>query len=188
MDTTITTPSTSVNVSTQAGSSGISGISGEQFMNILVKQLQMQDPFKPMTNEEMIQQLSTIRELEMNTRMSGKLEQLTDQQRFGSAAALIGKKVTGKVADGNGTPFVMEGVVTAVRFTEQGDVMLELDSGETLPLTGLRTVQDADGKQVAVARTMTPEIAATVGSTPASAAVVSRTAKDSILQRLLNGR
>jgi flagellar basal-body rod modification protein FlgD len=184
MDTTITTPSTSVNVSTQAaaGSNGMAGITGNDFMSILVKQLQMQDPFKPMTNEEMIQQLSTIRELEMNTRMSGKLEQLTDQQRFGSAAALIGKKVTGKVSDGNGNEFATEGVVTGIRFTDKGDVMLELDSGQSLPLAALQTIQDPQGKQVAVAPTTVPAIAATVNTTSAS------TAKSSILQRMLNGQ
>jgi flagellar basal-body rod modification protein FlgD len=114
-------------------------------MNILVKQLQMQDPMKPMTNEEMVSQLSTIRELEMNTRLSGKLEQLTDQQRFGSAAALIGKHVKGTVSDADGNEFPMEGVVTGVRFTSQGEVMLELDSGETLPLIALEQVTSPNG-------------------------------------------
>ena len=123
---------------------GLAGITGADFMNVLIKQLQMQDPFQPMTNQEMIQQLSSIRELEMNTRISGKLEQLTDQQRFGSAAALIGKKVSGVVTDSGGTAFPMQGVVTSIRFTNSGDVMLELDSDpkKMLPIAALQTVQD----------------------------------------------
>jgi len=127
-------------------------VSGTDFMNILVKQLQMQDPFKPMTNQEMVSQLSTIRELEMNTRMSTRLEQLTDQQRFGSAAALIGKQVQGTVTDADGNAFTREGLVTGVRFTENGDVMLELDSGEVLPLTSLQIVKNPDGTETAVAQ------------------------------------
>lgn len=178
MDTTITTPTTSVNVSAQAPGNGLSAISGTDFMNILVKQLQMQDPMKPMTNEEMVQQLSTIRELEMNSRMSGKLEQLTDQQRFGSAAALIGKQVTGKVADADGNEFNMEGVVTGINFTAKGDVMLELDSGQTLPLTALQTVTNPAAQPAAAAPATT---AATNGTTAAST-----TSKNRVLQRLLN--
>ncbi len=141
-------PTTSVNISASTGNTGMASIAGTDFMNILVKQLQMQDPFKPMTNAEMVQQLSTIRELEMNTRLSSKLEQLTDQQRFGSAAALIGKKVTGSVSDGNGNEYKMAGVVTGISFTKNGDVMLELDSGDTLPLAGLRTVTNPDGTPI----------------------------------------
>jgi len=146
---TNTTPTVSVNVSNPATSTGLAGISGDDFMNILVKQLQMQDPFKPMTNEEMVAQLSTIRELEMNTRMSGRLEQLTDQQRFGSAAALIGKYVKGTVSDANGNPFSLEGIVTGIRFTERGEVILELDTGDILPLVGVEQVTHPEGAPAA---------------------------------------
>jgi flagellar basal-body rod modification protein FlgD len=130
--------------STKTGTSGdgLSGISSTDFMNILVKQLQMQDPMEPMSSEEMLGQLSTIRELEVNTRMSTKLEQLTDQQRFGSASALIGKQVTGSVEDDAGNAYAKEGIVTSVVFSEDGDVVLELDDGEKLPLSGLETIQN----------------------------------------------
>jgi len=124
---------------------GLSGISGDDFMKILIKQLQMQDPMQPMNNQEMVQQMSTIRELEMNTRLSQKLEQLTDQQRFGSAASLIGKKVKGTVSDDEGNDFDRDGVVVSVRFTSRGEAMLELDSGQILPLVDVEEVKNADG-------------------------------------------
>jgi flagellar basal-body rod modification protein FlgD len=138
-------PAVSVSVTPRPASSGLAGISGEDFMNVLVKQLQMQDPMKPMTNQEMMAQLATIRELEMNTRLTGRLEQLTDQQRFGSAAVLIGKHVKGSVADADGTEFEVSGIVTGVRFTPRGEVLLELDTGEYLPMTALSEVKNADG-------------------------------------------
>ena len=50
MDVT-TVPSTTA-AAAQASVS-LDGISGEDFMMILIKQLQYQDPFEPMTNEEM---------------------------------------------------------------------------------------------------------------------------------------
>lgn len=149
MVTTATNPAVSVNVNSGTSQAGLAGISGTDFMNILVKQLQMQDPMKPMTNQEMVAQLSTIRELEMNTRLSGKLEQLTDQQRFGSAAALIGKQVKGTVSDADGNEFTLDGVVTGIRFTEKGEVMLELDSGEVLPLTALEQVTNVSADSTA---------------------------------------
>lgn len=132
--------STGSTATTSAMSKGLASMQSKDFLNILIKQLQMQDPLEPMGNAEMVNQLSTISELEMNTRLTDSLGQMTDQQRFGAAAVLIGKHVTGTVTDGNDNAFPMEGVVTGIRFTETGDVMLELDSGETLPLVNLKTV------------------------------------------------
>jgi flagellar basal-body rod modification protein FlgD len=131
-----------------AGSGGIAGISGEDFMKILVKQLQMQDPLQPMDNQQMVAQIATIRQLEMNTQLSDKLGQLTDQQRFGSAASLIGKHVKGTVSDDDGNEFEKEGLVVSVHFTSKGDAMLELNSGEMLPLSSLDEVKNADGSEV----------------------------------------
>jgi flagellar basal-body rod modification protein FlgD len=132
--------------------SGMSGVSGEDFMSILIKQLQMQDPFQPMTNQEMISQMSTIRELEMNTQLTDKLSQLTDQQRFGSAAALIGKHVKGTVSDSSGNDYEVDGVVAGIEFTKTGDVVLQLESGDKLPISGLTEVtQDASGVQASQA-------------------------------------
>jgi flagellar basal-body rod modification protein FlgD len=141
MDVT-TVPSTTA--TTAQASVSLDGISGEDFMMILIKQLQYQDPFEPMTNEEMVGQISTIRELEMNTQMTANLQQLTDQQRFGSAASLIGKYAVGEVADSAGNTYGVEGIVTGIRFTSDGEMMLELDTGMVLPMEGLTQVTDPD--------------------------------------------
>jgi len=125
---------------TVAARGDLGSVTGMDFLNVLVKQLQMQDPFEPMTNEEMVSQISTIRELEMNTRLSTRLEQLTDQQRFGGASALIGRQVKGVVYDANGNGYELEGMVTGVRFTERGETLLELDTGESMPLSAVQVV------------------------------------------------
>lgn len=128
-----------------AGSSNgsLGTVGGDEFMQLLLRQLQYQDPFEPMSNEEMVSQIATIRELEVNSRLSDKLVQITDQQRFGSAAALIGKFARGTATDAQGNEYEAEGIVSGVRFTRDGDVMLELDSGDTLALSDLEEVKDA---------------------------------------------
>jgi flagellar basal-body rod modification protein FlgD len=131
-----------------AASSGLAGINGTDFLEILIKQLQFQDPFEPVKNEEMVAQMATIRELEMNTRLSDRLEQVTSQQRFASAAALIGKYARGEVSDAEGNTFPMEGIITSVKFTGRGEALLELDTGEVLPLSGLTEVTTADGTEL----------------------------------------
>ncbi|MGQ9649218.1 MAG: flagellar hook assembly protein FlgD [Phycisphaerae bacterium] len=120
----------------------VSGISGQDFMKILIKQLQLQDPFEPMTNQEMISQMATIRELEMNTRLTERLEQLTDQQRVASASGLIGRQIKGVVTDSNGNEYELEGLVTGIEFTSNGEILLRLDNGLRLPITSLTEVTE----------------------------------------------
>ena len=138
---------TSVNVNTggtstgaTTGTTGVDGLTGQDFMKILMKQLQYQDPFKPMDNGQMVDQIAKIRELEMNTRLSDKLAGLGDQERFAAAAAMIGKYVRGQVQDADGNTFEKEGVVSGVRFNAKGEALLELDTGDLLPLTALTQV------------------------------------------------
>ncbi len=120
----------------------VSGITGQDFMKILIKQLQLQDPFEPMTNQEMISQMATIRELEMNTRLTERLEQLTDQQRVASASGLIGKQIKGIVTDSNGNEYELKGLVTGIEFTSRGEILLRLDNGLRLPITSLTEVTE----------------------------------------------
>ena len=134
--------STTASTDATATASDLSGLSGTDFMEILVKQLQYQDPFEPMGNEQMISQMANIGELEMNTRLTERLEQLTGQQRFGSAAALIGKYAVGEISTEDGTAIGVEGIITGLRFTSAGDVILELDSGDLLPLASVERVAD----------------------------------------------
>ncbi len=138
---------TNGSTATAAAGQDLSGISGEDFMSILIKQLELQDPFEPMTNQEMIAQMSTIRELEMNTRLAERLEQLTDQQGFASASGLIGKQITGTVTDSAGNEYGIEGLVKGVEFTQSGEVLLQLDSGLKLPISSLTEVTEPQAEE-----------------------------------------
>lgn len=134
--------STGATSSSPVSANSLAGISGEDFMKVLIKQLQFQDPLKPMDNQQMVQQMATIRELETNTQLSTKLSQLTDQQRFAGATSLMGKHVKGTVQDEDENEYTLEGQVKSIRFTNEGDVLLELDNGQMLPLSKLEEVTD----------------------------------------------
>jgi flagellar basal-body rod modification protein FlgD len=72
---------------------GIAGISSDQFLQLLVAQLQNQDPLDPVTSQDFITQLSTLNSVQglqnLNTSFSEslKLQQLTQ------GANLIGKTI-----------------------------------------------------------------------------------------------
>ena len=127
--------------STASTTKGLGSMTSEDFMKILITQLQTQDPMKPMSNEAMVQQISTIRSMEMNTTLTEALQQMTSEQRFAGAAGLIGKYVVGVVTSTDGEETTLEGVVTGISYTSKGKAVLQLDSGDSLPMEKLTEVR-----------------------------------------------
>ena len=107
------------------------------FMNLLITQLQNQDPTQPMSNQELLQQVTQIGTLQSQNQLSDTMKQLVLQNQIASAAGMIGKGVVG--TDANSNP--VSGVVTSVKVDNANStVNLELDSGQTLPLGNVSTV------------------------------------------------
>jgi flagellar basal-body rod modification protein FlgD len=108
-----------------------SGLGGQEFLRLLIAQLTTQDPLEPTGNQELLQQIASIRDIELSTTLTESLRGLTGDQRFGSASALIGKYVIG-TADSSGVQ--PEGLVSAVRFEPGGRPVLQLANGAAIPL------------------------------------------------------
>ena len=69
----------------------------EAFLNLLVVQLQNQDPLDPVTNEDLVAQLATFSSLEQLVAVNENLEEialLESSLNNSSAIALIGKEIT----------------------------------------------------------------------------------------------
>ena len=110
----------------------------EDFFKLLITQLTNQDPFEPTGNEELLRQISSIREIELSTTLTDSLRRLTGQQDFGSASMLIGQYVTGVPATG-GEP--ERGIVVGVRFDTDGAAILQLAGGTEIPLEQVSAIQ-----------------------------------------------
>lgn len=135
METTAIAPSQTVGATPSARSAG--GLSGDDFFKLLIAQLTNQDPLEPTSNQELLQQISSIRDIELSGTIADSLKSLTEQQRFGSSSALIGHFVTGRSDPSGQSP---EGMVVAVRFAADGEAFLRLDNGLELPLSRIETV------------------------------------------------
>lgn len=88
------------------------GLGQEDFLKILLTQLQFQDPLKPMDNQEFIAQMAQFTSLELNRQQNDKTDTLMTIQTATQALGLIGKQV--EITTDNGSQQV--GTVTAVRF------------------------------------------------------------------------
>lgn len=67
----------------------------DTFLKLLITELQSQDPMKPMENSEILQQVSQIRAIESNTRLTSTLQAVTLGQNMATAASLLGRTIGG---------------------------------------------------------------------------------------------
>lgn len=113
------------------------GLSSDDFFKLLITQLTNQDPMEPTSNQELLQQISSIRDIELSTTLTESLQRLAGQQQFGSASTLIGQYVTSVPGtDGN----VQAGTVVAVKFDSQGLPRLQLSNGVELEMSQLASI------------------------------------------------
>ncbi|MEK6644969.1 MAG: flagellar hook capping FlgD N-terminal domain-containing protein [Planctomycetota bacterium] len=108
-------------------------LQSEDFFGLLIAQLQSQDPLKPTDNQTLLNQMSSIRQMEQSSTLTNTLNSLAAEQRFGSASSLIGQYVSGTFGDSNSSPTTVAGVVTSVRFEDSGRAILELHNGGEIP-------------------------------------------------------
>lgn len=127
---------------------GLGGISTEQFLKIMITELQQQDPLAPVDNQQLLQQVSQIRSLEMTSELNESFKslplQLNEsfrsflmQQQITSAGAMIGKQVSGLNAVGE----QVSGVVASVR-VENDEIFLELGDGRQMSMSRVTTIAE----------------------------------------------
>src|SRR6188508_396304 len=91
-------------------------LKAEDFIKMMVTQLQNQDPMEPAKNQELLAQMSQIGQLQSANTLQESLKGMVVQNQIGSAASLIGKSVQG--LDGQDDP--VDGIVTSVRVESDG--------------------------------------------------------------------
>ena len=85
--------------SSSSSSSGITGndlsdVDLDQFLGLLITELQNQDPLNPMDNAQMLTQISQIREIGSTNQLTETLGNFAIGQELAMASSMIGKKIT----------------------------------------------------------------------------------------------
>jgi flagellar basal-body rod modification protein FlgD len=129
--------------STQA--SATSTLTQQDFLSILLTQLQFQDPLKPMDDEQFVAQLAQFSALEINTESSAKLDTLISFASVNQGVNLLGHTVTinSSQAGISGTSS-SSGTVSAVDFSKGEPLLTVTTSSATLtsvPLGNVTLVQ-----------------------------------------------
>jgi flagellar basal-body rod modification protein FlgD len=91
----------------------------QDFLKLLMAQLQNQDPSKPMDDTQMIAQMAQFSALEATQQLQQTIQQSNNVQTIFQAGALIGKYIQANQPDGTSAT----GAVTGVDFTSTDGVV-----------------------------------------------------------------
>ena len=122
---------------TQNSSNAFSELSSEEFVNILVAELSNQDPFEPNDSAAILEQLSSLRNIESQVSLQDQLKTMVDQNAISSASGMIGQLVKGLDANNQ----TIEGLVESV-VIENGTPVLKLSDGNRIEASRITDVED----------------------------------------------
>jgi flagellar basal-body rod modification protein FlgD len=117
-----------------AGSTDKSLLDPQAFLQLLVAQLQYQDPTSPVDTSAFLNQTATLSQVQSMTSMQDTLSSLLGAQQAQSATAMIGKQVTYTDASGASA----QGVVTGASLFSGGATVQIGDT--TVPLSSVTEV------------------------------------------------
>jgi flagellar basal-body rod modification protein FlgD len=127
---------------TTAGSAASStlGLSQNDFMKLLVTQMQNQNPLNPVNSTDFITQLAQFSQVSSMTTLNGNISQMLTLQQMTQASSLIGKTVTYLPA---GSQMATSGVVSGVQINN-GAVNLVVGN-QSIALSQVTGIQKTGG-------------------------------------------
>ena len=93
-----------------AGSGGLEDLDMGEFLDLMIAELQNQDPLNPTDNAELLRQIGQIREIGATDQLTSTLNAVLLGQNMTTASSLIGKQITALDSSGDN----IEGVVDRV--------------------------------------------------------------------------
>jgi len=123
----------------------------DEFIKILMTQLQNQDPLNPMEDKEFISQMATFSSLEQMMHMASSIDALVQNQLVSPViqySHMIGKEVSYQSEDEDtGEKSIVTSHVVAVS-QQEGWAILELDNGEKIYADSVLKVKEQTEEEV----------------------------------------
>jgi len=120
-----------INNQNTSSSKGVSSLGSQEYLNLMVSQLQYQDPLEPMENTAFIAEMAQFSALEQMNNLNSNFSAMFNLLQTTEASAIIGRTVT---AINQETGEQVQGVVSSVVFDQGipmlvvGDEMVDLDN------------------------------------------------------------
>lgn len=98
-------------------SKSVNELDSNDFLKLLIAELQNQDPMAPSDSIQMLQQVSQIRQITSNDSMVATMDSVRTGQEVSTASQMVGKKITAL----NAKKEEIEGLVDRVTISAAGD-------------------------------------------------------------------
>ena len=122
-------PTTSTSTATDQPATRKNGtLDKDDFLKLLVTQLQHQDPLNPMDDMQFMSQMAQFSTLEQITNLGADIERLSFSGQVSESVALIGRTVTYEAKDGS----IEQGTVQGVEI-EDGKIRVSVDGTKIEP-------------------------------------------------------
>jgi flagellar basal-body rod modification protein FlgD len=124
------TTSTGTTQSGQAAATNPNATLGkDDFLKLLVTQLQHQDPMSPMDDKDFMGQMAQFSSLEQMTNMATNLSELEYSNQLSQSVSLIGHTVTYVQQDGT----MASGVASAVSTDDANQITIKIGDAQVMP-------------------------------------------------------
>ncbi len=131
-------PAGATNSAPSTGKNSLSSLGSQDFLKLLLAQLQNQNPLSPVNGSDFIAQTAQFTQVDALTQLNTNITQLLTSQQVSQASSLIGKKISYQKA---GVAGLQSGVVSAVSIAN-GKVQLTAGT-DLVDLSSVQSIQAA---------------------------------------------
>ena len=120
--------------SSATNDNALNGVNSDTFLQLLVAQMQYQDPNNPVDSTQFLAQTAAFEEVQELSTLQTSMASLVSAQQAGAATSMLGQQVTGSDASGNS----VTGVVSAVQLTSSGPVLTV--GNDSVPFSSITSI------------------------------------------------
>ena len=138
------TSSSGLDAQTTTALNSLGSVNISQFLQMMLAQMQNQDPLNPMSNTDLMNQIGDMQQISASNQLTNTLQAMQVGQALSNATALIGATVTGT----DSTGAAASGVVSQVSITN-GTPSLQIGT-QSVPLANVTGVISAPSSSLVV--------------------------------------
>lgn len=115
------------------------------FLSLMITELQNQDPLNPMDNAQMLEQIGQIRQISATSQLTESLDAMFIGQNLATATNLIGKRVSALTDDGKNVEGLVDRVTVEVDQKDDSKRTLTVRMGDqTVQLKNVREIVNGE--------------------------------------------
>jgi len=148
-----TSTAAAANTSSEKRGEGLDSLDPAQFLNLIITQLQNQDPLAPTDNAALMEQIGQLREITANDKLTTTLTSFSITQELTTASTLIGRNINGLDTTGGEITGLVDSVSIKVDEKDRNNRQVRVQVGsKTVDMSNVRSI---DGVTTATPATTT---------------------------------